>query len=528
MKKAATAKRAPARKPAAPTRRRLPHPKFIGALVAGLAFLVLGGLLWQRIAGMTLDDGLLRKLPVDSQSAGIARLSEFTPATVDRLANGQILPPTLKPVLAPLVGVDADGQLARDALGTGVAWSESARGTLAVFEVKDRLKLAQLGDKLTGSLENAETARAGETEVRTATLKGTTQRISYGLQDDLLYISSNPQLIGTAVTEEEGFTKAAGYQETADRLPTARGGYVFFSTAEMKSPQSKRYKMVGVAFAKEGTDGDDLTLAVRTDRTIPTQQRLPNGDGRLLAPADLAAASLGGTDPAKFVRLLEQQRQQSDLPKVLSFQKGLANLDRQLGSSLIDTYLAKANGDWSYSRYISDTGSEQWMAVAEFPDAATARSTVDDLVARLAQSVTIPVRREVITVLPDGSQSREVESEGRVPVTFRDVQVLTGAVKTATLPGIGPLNYFVQDKYLLVASEPSGIDRLTNLLKQVPAEGTLDGELTGRATLKQVNGVITRTDPVLDWILAATPSEGDFTLTADGQLSGSLGFGRTN
>jgi hypothetical protein len=527
MKKAAKPAPKSAPKPRRVTRRHqvvhaLKRPRFLGALVGGIVLLAFGAFLWKQLAGLTFNDTLLKKMPADSTVAGVARLSEADTKVMGAFANkGQVLPTGLKPVLDAVNSADPDGKALQEAVKSEFAWSDSSRGAVAVFTVKNPLKLQALSDKLSGSVESFEQSQAGDISVRTGQLKGTTQKISVAVSGGNLYLASNPELIGAAKGETNGFTSLPGYTEVSDQLPPAQGGYVFYNTGQIQSAVAKRYRVVGVSWAREG---NDLTLSSRVSDQAPVQLRLPESDGALLAPAELASASIGGTDPAKYVRVLEAQRQEDDLPKVLAFQKSVAALDRAIGGGIVNDYLAKATGDWSYSRYMSDAG-EQWMAAVEFPDAATAQGTVDQLAAKLNQNVTIPVRRDVITVLPDGTSSREVESEGRVPVAFVDSAYPGGTAKSATFPSIGPINFVVKDRYLLVASELGGLQRLDSIIAATPAKVN-KGDLTVRAHVQQANAVITKTDPLLDWILATTPSEGNFVLTSDGVISGSLDFAR--
>jgi hypothetical protein len=505
---------------------RKPHPlrrpKFLGALVAGILLLILGAFLWKQLDKLTFSEDLLRQMPADSTVAGVARLSEADPKVMGAFAEkGQILPQSLKPLLDAVNAADPDGTLLQDAVQNQFAWADSARGGVAVFEIKDPHKLQSLSDTLSGSVESFEQAKAGEVSVKTGVLKGGTQKIAVGVSEGKLYLSSNPELIGAVAAETNGFASLPGFSEVSDQLPPTQGGYVFYNTAQVPSAVAKRYRIVGLSWKRQE---NDLAVSARVSDAEPVQLRLPESDGRLLAPADLATASLGGTDPAKYLRVLEAQRQQEELPKVLAYQKAVAALDRAIGGSTINDYLAKATGDWSYSRYKNEAG-EQWMAALEFPDAATAQNVTEQFVAKLNQHVTIPVRRDVITVLPDGTSSREIESEGRVPVSFVEAAYPGGTARAATFPNIGPINFVVKDKYLLVASELGGLQRLDSIIAN-PAGKVEPGDLTVRAQALQANAVIGKPDPLLDWILATTPSEGDFVINSDGVLAGSLDFAR--
>lgn len=513
----------PSRRQAAQEPHVLKRPKFLGALVAGVVLLVIGGLMWKQLAGLTFSDDLLKQMPADSTVAGVARLSEADTKVMGAFAEkGQVVPQTLKPVLDAINGSDSDGKLLKEAVESDFGWSDGSRGAIAVFTIKNPQKLQTLSDKLSGSVESFEQAKAGDLSVRTGQLKGTTQKISVAVADGKLYLASSPELIGGVAAETNGFTSLPGFQEVSQKLPPAQGGYVFYNTAQVQSAVAKRYRIVGVSWERQD---NDIRLATRVSDTVPVQLRLPKSSGSLLAPADLATVSVAGTDPAKYLQLLQAQRQQEELPKVLSFQKSVAALDRSIGGSTINDYLAKATGDWSYSRYKSDAG-EQWMTVIEFPDAATAQNVVTQFTGKLSQSVTIPVRREVVTVLPDGTSSREVESEGRVPVAFVDSPYPGGTAKSATFPNIGPINYIVKDKYLLAASELGGLQRLDSLIA-TPSAKVKEGDLTVRAQVTQASGVVTKpNDPLLDWIVATTPAEGDFVIDVNGVMAGSINFER--
>ena len=212
------------------------RPRYVWALVIGMLLLGLGALLWQQFANATFSDRLIRKMPTDSVSAGVARLSALDSVSLKQYAQGANVQASTVPALMDALsgsGVTKD-QLSQ-ALDDQFAWATTPRGNLAVFTVANEGALRAASDKLAGRLDNRQAAQLDELKADTGTLRGTTVPIVTAVSGRELYVASNPELIKAAVKEQDGFTSLPQFTELSSSLPGASGGYVFFNTPVVKT-----------------------------------------------------------------------------------------------------------------------------------------------------------------------------------------------------------------------------------------------------------------------------------------------------
>lgn len=501
------------------------HPKYLGALVGGIVLLLLGAILWQQFANATFDDHLIRKLPKDSTEAGVARLSALDPSLAPPFANGlNVYPANVAAITSALNRAGVSQKDAQAALDDQFAWAKTPRGTIAVFTVTSEPKLRDISEKLKGQLDNPQPGKAGDLTVSSAVWHGTNIPVVTAVSGRELYVASNADLIAAAKNETAGFTTLTDFGAVSSRLPSARGGYLFFNAPAVQAKVPNTYSMVGAAWSP---NKDSISLSLETAPVANVARVLPGNDGSLQPANDLFTASVGGTDASKFMGLLEDQRQDSDLPKVLSLQNAVSNLDRALGKDAVGEYLAPATGHWVYGIYPGTEGVE-WGGLLEYPSGDVAGQKLNEFTALMQVKLTIPVRHEVITVLPDGTQSREVVAEGREPVQFVPFSVPGGEGKAVNLPNIGHVFFKNHGQYLLLASSADAIQRLETSLSRPKTTISQHGSLTIRINVGQAYRLTGDRDVLMDWILAARPSSGRLILTRDSTLTGALDFNRSS
>lgn len=510
-------------KPTAPAAKRWFDLSYrVSALIVGLALLALGAALWIFTSRHALDDRLLKKLPRDAYVAGVSRLSVTHVDTLHSVADStQVAMAPVKALSDGLSAAGLDTKTLRRALGDQYAFAATSKGAVAVFTVKDPSQLATLQDRLQSRLEGVKNSQTDGMDVTAAMVKGSTAPFFTARSGHELYVASDAALLAQAKSENNGFTAVERFRELASSLPPGADGYVFFHTDPVKDKVGQDLPLFALAYSD---DGAYLQLRLRTTANSPVSN-VPGGTrGRLLPPPDQASASVEGLNVLDYLHLIEEQRQEDNIPKVLSLQTGLANLSRTLGAEVEKQYIAPANGHFVYTRF-QDTQGPQYAAAVEFPDAATAQAKVAELKDALANKVTVPVRKQVVTILPDGSQSREVVGEGRQPLAFADEPVGDKTASYFVIPGsLGAIHFMVQDKYLLFSSVPEGLARLSGSVGATSDAGS-EGDLAIRLNVSQAPNAIQNPNILSDWILATRPSSGTLRLIKQsGILEGTLNF----
>ncbi len=147
------------------------------------------------------------------------------------------------------------------------------------------------------------------------------------------------------------------------------------------------------------------------------------------------------------------------------------------------------------------------------------------MTALLRERVKVPTRREVIRQLPDGTQSREIVSEGNEPLEVTDMTAEGKGGNAATFPGMGSVNWLVDGKYLVLGSTPEAVGRMVKTIAD-PADGV--GERSGlavRAKLADARNLLDTRDGLFNWILSAQPESGTFTVNkSTGEMQGAVRF----
>lgn len=522
---------------AQPVWRRL---RYWPALIAGVLVAVLGGFLWYQSSQAVFDSQLLQQLPKDSSVAGVARLSRFSADTVNQVAHSTTIDSARAANLAQtLNAAGIDRTALKNALGDQFAFARTTRGDLAIFTVAQESAFADAAGRLTGQLTGrtaGRTSGAGAKTVDLQTNSGTLkiwQGTPDGGQPDgqpsvsayrrggELYVATNPDLIVGAVRETNGFTSLDQFAGVSKQLPPGADAYVFVNAAQLKDPPVA-FPLTGLAV----TDHQDrLRLDVRVADPAVVSKSPPNTDGALLPGAEAASAAVEGTDVAGYLHLLEEQRQESDLPRVITLQNGIAALGRTLGVDLERDFLSRASGRFVYGRYRTADGSEQWFGVARFDSAPTAADTVGQLTTLLRQRVTVPTRHERVRTLPDGTQSREIVSEGNEALDISDVSIEGHGGNAATFPGIGAVNWVTDGEYLVLGSSPEAAARMVRTIAHPSGKPGERGTLAIRAKLSEVPGLFAARDGLFNWILATQPESGSFTLSkSTGELQGAVRF----
>lgn len=493
------------------------------ALALGLLLVGLAVFMWQQAVSRTFSDELIRKLPSDSSAVLLSRFSATDQESLRQLSNAtNIHAGDTTAVLDALSKAGVSQQQLRQSLSDEFALAETSRGTLAVFRTGDAGQL----DALLRSLETqfTQTAKTNEDGMAlvTGTLKDSAKVLSLARSGSDLYLSGNPEVVKAAKKEAEGFTKVPRFAELAKQLPPGRDGYVFLQPEVKKGILAQDFPLTGAAWTNKK---DVLDLNVETVGIEASTAKLSSTSGKLLAPPEQAAASIQGTNVAAYLRLLEEQRSESNIPKVLALQNGLSSLSRSLGVDVEKQYLERADGQFIYARYLSPQGSLEWMGALEFDTPEEANATVGELMQGLQQKVTIPIRKEVVTILPDGTQSREIVAEGREAPKFVEFDIEGRKGQSVSLPGnFGTAHFLVQDKFVLLASGADGVSRMLRTLA-APAQSPYDGQMAIRVTVKEAHRMLDTRHVFADWVLATRPTGGRFTLhKATGELTGAASF----
>lgn len=495
--------------------------RYLPAFVVGLLLLVAAAFFWQQSVNQAFSDRLVRKLPADSTTVALTRFSaqdqdslrQVTAATGKQGANTAAL-------LDALSRAGVSPQTIRQVLDDEFGFADTPRGSLAVFSLRDERRLADLTGPLGEQLVERQEVDDEGVRIITGKLKETGLSLAAARWENQLFLAATPDLIKAARRETGGFASVPRVADLAKQLPPGRDGYLFFQPAVAKASLGHDFPMLGAAWTNER---DTIELTARVAEPKPPSVRLAQTAGKLLPPPDQATAAIQGADLGAYLNLLEEQRASTDLPKVLSLQNGLTSLSRTLGVDVQQQYLE--GRPFVYARFLSPQGTAEWMAALEYESLEQATATTTELTKLLQEKLTIPTRKEVVQILPDGSQSREIVSEGRQPPAFTEFDIEGRKGQAVPLPGnFGTAHFIVSDRYLVLASTPEGITRMNRSLAKPVAAGR-DGEQAVRLTVKDAARLLGTQHVFAEWTLAARPTSGRFTLTkASGELTGTVNF----
>lgn len=496
------------------------------ALIAGLLLLVAGIVLWLLLSGASVTKNLFTKLPENSRIAGVARLAAFDYGTLEQVSSSAAIYPDETKAFVSLVRGAASPGLIAKALGSEVGFARTPDGhTLAVVTVRDEVLYSQLADAIHGRLDDAkrvtaDTPERGRLALSAGRLPGTKITFWSHREGRHVYFATDQRLILGALERTEGFDRHERFADVSSDLPGSQDAYVFLDGSLSERYPRLKYDLVGLAIRN---DGQRLRIEAVNASTPRVREALGRTSGELLPPVSAAPVGISGTNVLEFLRLLEEQRSEEDLPGVLRFQNGVSSLDRQLGIDLERDYLAAADGTFVYARY-RDGKARRWMGLLEFGSPETARSKTDELQRLLEAKAKVPVRREVVKVLPDGTRSREIESQRNEPLSVGTVTVEGRPAGSARLPEMGRVVWQVRDRYLLLGSSEGAVARLVRSLAE-PSPAGAKGQLAVRVDLAEAATVTGNEDGLFGWILFVRPERGRFTLDkATGELAGSVTF----
>jgi hypothetical protein len=498
----------------------------VPALVAGLLLIVIGVVLWVLLSGASVTKNLFTKLPEDSRVAGVARLDAFDYDTLQQTADSAKVYPAETKALVAAIRQVAPPELIGKALGSEVGFARvPGDRMLAVVTIRDETAYLELARAASSTLEGAkqiqiDTPERGRLTFFTAHLPKTKVQLFAYRDGKYVYFATDKNPILGAVGRTKGFDRREGFAAVSSDLPGSQDAYVFLDDSLVSRYPRLSYSLVGLAIKNEKTR---LHINVANANPPRVRTKLGRMSGELLPPVSDAPLSVSGTDVVTFFRMLEEQRSEQDLPGVLRFQNGVASLNRQLGVDIERDYLAAATGRFVYARY-RNGDARPWMGLLEFANAQTARQKVDELQGLLKAKVTVPVRREVVRVLPDGTESREIESERNEPLSIKHVIVEGQSAGSMRLPSMGRTVWQVRDRYLLVGSSEEAVGRLVRMLA-FPSPVDAKGQAVLRIEPGKVASVTGKEDGLFTWILFARPERGTFDFDKrSGELTGGVTF----
>jgi hypothetical protein len=519
-KKTASKRKRPAKSPT------LPRVRFWPALIAGILLVALGAALWVTSSKAVFNSALLRKLPKDSSIAGVARLSQFDRETVQQVSqNAKIDPARSTVLLQAMSEAHIDPKLVGQALDDQFAFARTTRGDLAVFTIRSEESFNDLAKRASSQTHDAKIserqANGGTFKTWQAVINGNQETVFAYRSGQELYLSTNPELIIGASRENAGFTSLDQFAGVSKQLTAGADAYLFLNASQLKDPPVA-FPLTGIAINNH-KNGLKLSMQVAEPAVVTTSLKATNGS--LLPSTESAAASLEGTNVAAYLHLLEQQRQESDLPRVISLQNGIASLNRTIGIDLERDIFGAATGPFVYARYRSADGAGQWFGAIEFDSDEIANAKVAQLTKLLRERVKVPTRHEVVRTLQDGTQSREIVSQGNEPLEITDMTVENKGGNAANFPGMGSVNWLVDGKYLVIGSTPEAVGRMVKTIAQPTGNVGERGELAVRSKLPELPGLMGGRDGLFNWILATQPESGTFSLSkATGELQGAVRF----
>ncbi|MSU76409.1 hypothetical protein EXS54_02995 [Patescibacteria group bacterium] len=523
-------KKAP-RKPAPKAKSVKPkqwHIRYWPALVGGVLLLGLVIILWQQLAQATFNDQLIKKLPTDSYLAGVVKLSTLDPNSANQLsASTSVEQPETSGLVDLLKRDGATMDQLRDTFDDQVAFAKSKRGNVAILTIKDTAAFTKLTDQIKKEATDGKTLEqlqksGSNVKVWQGTLHNPDRTVAAYQSGREFYVGSTPEIVAAASQESNGFSSQEFFTDVSKQLPAGRDAYVFINASQMPQPPIVVPPMIGVGILNHD---NELKLATYTADTPVAHRQLPQTDGSLLPSAKLAQASVQGQNVMQYLQLLEDQRQESDLPKVIALQNGLSSIDRKLGASLENDYITQAGGAFVYARYRDAVGKNQWFGALQFSSDNEAANRVTDLTKRLRERITVPVRHEILRTLQDGTQSREIVSEGAEALEIGDVSIEGHAGQQALFPSIGNVSWAVDGRYMIMGSSAEAAARMAQTIAGPKAKTDGHGDLAVQVKLNGATALTTTSDGLFDWILSTRPQSGSFTLNKQtGVLNGTVKF----
>ncbi|MDP9212233.1 MAG: hypothetical protein M3N59_03075, partial [bacterium] len=443
---------------------------------------------------------------------------------VERVSAAAKLYPAAAESLVATLRDAAPAELFARALGSEIAFAETQGHSLAVVRIRDQASFEELSGKVAARLGkprtvHAESAERGRVSFFSAKLAESDRTVFAHRADDLLFIATDPEPILDALTQRQGFDTNAAFEDVSGRLAGGADAYVFLDGRLADQYPRLGFSLIGIAVRDED---EHLRLQAVSADPPEVAVSLPRASGDLL-PGQ-ATLGISGMDVLRYLQFLEAQRSERALPEVIKLQNGIASLNRRLGVDLETDYLAAADGRFTYGRY-AEGETKRWMTLLEFDGPEVARTKVESFEQLAREKLTVPVRREVIKVLPDGSRSREIESEKQERLKFGAVEVEGQPAKAVKLPELGRVVWQVRDRFLLVGDSEKTVARLVKTVQQ-PAD-TVDGrgQLAVRLDLSRAKTLMGGEDAIYSWILSTRAAEGEFRLNKkNGVLSGFLTF----
>ncbi|MEX2209836.1 MAG: hypothetical protein WD603_03725 [Patescibacteria group bacterium] len=510
--------------------RRLPGSlhkvRFWPALVAGVALILLGMWFWLAVMRASVSQALLAELPQDSRIAGVVKLSAIDLDTIEQVSqSASIYPAGVESLVATLRDA-APAELFAKALGPEVAFADVHGHSLAVVTIRDQASFEELSGKVGARLgepgiSHAESAERGRVPFFSAKLAESDRTVFAYREDDLLFVATDPEPILDALAQRQGFDATTAFEDVSGRLPGGADAYVFLDGRLADRYPRLGFSLIGVAIRDED---EHLRLQAVSADPPEVNVSLPAASGGLLPAPEQATLGISGTSVLRYLQLLEAQRSERALPEVIKLQNGIASLNRRLGVDLETDYLAAADGRFTYARF-ADGKSQRWMTLLEFEGPEVARTKVESFEQLAREKLTVPVRREVVKVLPDGSRSREIESEKQERLKFGAVEVEDQPAKAVKLPELGRIVWQVRDRFLLVGDSERSVARLVRTIRKPTDTVDGEGQLAVRLDLSKAGTLTGGEDVIFSWILATRPAEGELTLGKEsGVLSGFVTF----
>lgn len=491
--------------------------------IAGLALLVVAFFLQRSLTQLTYSDALLKPLPKDSAVAGLARLDVVKTDTLVDLAKAtgtQLESATALKDLFTQSGASSDD--IRRALEQKFSFAQAPSGSVAVFTIRSEKALGELRGKLVSS-----TTKQADQEINGVRLSvasfGTPPRTVYMAQDARkLVVASTAGVAVNTLRETGGFSSVPTLETAAKRLPGAADGYLFYSTKDKTPGAIGVLPLIGIAW-NDKKQTVDLHVASGDVSSVTTS--IKRTSGNILPSVDTAGYSVEFASLSQALAIIEEQRQDVDVPGVVRFQNNLSALSRTLGKDVESDLIATVDSGALYGRFLDSSGNPQWMMSLGFKDADAATKMEQELLPLMQQKITVPIRKEIIRVLPDGTQSREIASEGKQPLVFSDIVVEGKPGKATTLPANIGAVYIVRDgRAILVGSSQEAVARLIQSAA-TRKSSPYSGAFALRAKLPGSTALINNPDIFARWFYVLRPDIGRFSLDkASGVISGAFDY----
>ncbi len=491
--------------------------------VTGLLLLLAAFFLQRALTQLTYSDSLLKPLPKDSTVAGLARLDVLKTDTLTDLAKAtgtQVDSATALKDFFARAGVSSDN--IRAALEQKFSFAQAPGGSVAVFTIRSEKALAEVRGKLSGVSQTLPEQDVEGIKLSVASFGDPARTVFLAQNARRLVVGSTAVAAVGAIRETDGFSSVENLDTTVKRLPGAADGYLFYSTKNKTPGAIGVLPLIGIAWNDKKQTVD---LHVASGQVSSVNTSIKRTSGNILPSSDVASYSLEFANLSQALALIEEQRQNIDVPSVVRFQNNLTALSRTLGKNVESDLISAVDSGVLYGRYIDASGSPQWMVSFGFRDAEAATKMEQELIPLMQQKLTVPVRKEIVRILPDGSQSREVASEGKQPLVFSDINVEGKAGKATTLPANVGAVYIVRDgRAILVGSSQEAVARLIQSA-ETRKSSSYSGAFALRAKLPGGAQLINNPDIFARWFYVLRPDTGRFSLDkASGVISGAFDY----